>query len=208
MVKYSNFLFPMSSVQGGGGLPPVTGSGKALVSVDGKWVEQEGFPYEEGGSFEPITWDGDTDGKESVADMFFKMSDNVPNSYSDLIGATIVMTETHGSSRFDWPTVISTENIIQLSEEIQTDVAYMIRTIANAAIIVNETLEAEGLSLSKGVWFCKAEVGDIVDYTSALTAPSTIHTIDPKYLPSTVPTTETVQDMIDAAIGDAMGGAY
>lgn len=30
---------------GGGGLPPVTGSGKALVSVDGQWKQQEGFPY-------------------------------------------------------------------------------------------------------------------------------------------------------------------
>lgn len=71
------------------GLPPATGSGKALVSVNGEWVEQDGFPYEEGGETVP-----------------------------------------------------------------------------------------------------------------------TVHTIDQKYLPSTVPTTETVQDMIDAAIGDAMGGAY
>lgn len=193
---------------GGSGLPPVTGSGKALVSIDGEWVEQRGYPYEESGGFEPITWDGDTSGKESVADSFFKMSDNVPNSYSDIIGATIVVTEINGGSRVDAPTVISTENIIQLSEEIQTDTAYIIYANAAAAVIANESVEAEGLSFSKGVWFFKREADSFTDYTSSLTAPSTVHTIDPKYLPSDIPTTDDVQDMIDTTIGDAIGGAY
>lgn len=73
---------------GGGGLPPVTGSGKALVSVNGQWKQQEGFPYDEGETVTTLfdeTFSGFTRGMEEHSHSIHPIETSDPDNVNNVI---------------------------------------------------------------------------------------------------------------------------
>lgn len=153
----------------GGGLPdPSTLSdGTAAVVVNGEWKMQDGYGYTEQIEQTVITWDGDTEGRETLMPDFpyYKVSDNgVPASF--LIGATIV---------FDGNEVTVTQDMIS---EIIDGVVMAAETV----ISVVDAVEFEGITLNKGIYFIKDGRGK---YVSSLTyGGDIVHKIAQKYMPS------------------------
>lgn len=68
---------------GGSGLPDPSAlsDGTAMVAVNGEWKMQEGYGYYGEPAFEPITWDGSTEGRDAITindvSLAYKVSDIV-----------------------------------------------------------------------------------------------------------------------------------
>ena len=151
------------------GLPEVSGSGKALVSVNGEWVEQDGYGYSEGGEQSVITWDGNTEGLEPVSGIAYKVSDLTPTREM-LSGATIEFTSTVTHEK-------STISVSSIAEPMTG----LLVVDSSVYIAVTDIAEAE---MQKGTYFVKRGEPDNA-YVSSLAygTPATVHKIDSKYLP-------------------------
>lgn len=155
----------------GGGLPEVTGSGKALVSVNGEWVEQDGYGYTEG-EFVTIEWDGSTEGKTKAQDVpqsvgydFYKVSDIVVANKETIIGG--VFFSDSGAS-------------LPITDENSQAYEGLISVADYVAFVSEENVESHiGTFPEKGVYFGKPNSF----YVSKVQYGATVHKIDSKYIP-------------------------
>lgn len=126
-----------------------------------------GYGYTEHIEQAVITWDGDTEGRETLMpdEPFYKVSDNgVPASL--LIGATIV----HGGDE-----IIVTQDMIR-------EMIDGVVMVGVTAFSVVDAVEIEGVIINKGLYFAKDGQGK---YVSSLTYGGDFtHKIDKKYLPN------------------------
>lgn len=178
---------------GGSGLPPVSGSGKALVSINGQWVEQDGYGYTTTGTQTTIEWDGNPEGHYTIELGEFKLSkvsDETPTSAS-LIGGSV--TENRGDTS-------------EITEAWIVDLGDGIYAIGDGHVIValHDNAYASYLGATfeqKGIYFSWVPYDSLDSFfISSLTykTEDAIHKIDPKYLPATVFITE-IRDINDAA---------
>lgn len=160
----------------------VTDSGAELVFGSGgpeieNAIETGGLGWTESEPKEgfDISWDGDTEGLDVVADVVYKVAE-VPSALTrmeDLIGSTFAFVD-DGEPRSG----ILSE--IDLETEDNKVIA-----IGEFAFVALEDGETSDLQLTKGIWFIKA---DDNTYASRLykeaTTEEVIHQIDQKYIPS------------------------
>lgn len=163
--------FPGSGGSGSGLPDPSTLSdGTAMVAVNGEWKMQEGYGYTGEPAFEPITWDGDTEGRTSVLDDFYKVSDN-PISKTDIVGCTYEDSE--GLTR-------------QINQESIQDLG-TVYVVGESILIALEDSIVEETSIEQGVYFYYFSDESFTEYIASLTAPSTVHQFDPALIPGVVP---------------------
>ena len=151
----------------GSGLPDPSSydDGTVLIKVGNEWKAQSGYGYEKAGAFESITWDGETEGRATVMDFFHKVSDVVLSA--DKLNGSTAHVEGFGDVIID-----DAEEISGLAYS-----TYVLSGYAGAAI--------EDVTIPEtGTYF----MGDNTDvYVSSLTAPSSVQTIDPKFIHSDIP---------------------
>lgn len=153
----------------GSGLPDPTDfeNGTILVVKDGEWVKQGGYGYESEPAFEPIEWDGNTEGRTHFAS-YYKVSDTVIPS-ENIIGAKV---EGYINGKHVTLTIDSVDTSV---EGLYTDGSGMIYVVYGAPI-ENPYL---GLIPENGIYFYCYQ-GSYIAY---LAAPSPVTTIDPKFIP-------------------------
>ena len=157
------FNFPSS----GSGLPDPSelADGTAIVKVGEKWKMQEGYGYTEE-AFDPITWDGDTEGRPSVGGTYSKVSNN-PIRKSEIIGSTLYA-------------LIGTDEYsetIEVTEDISDDAYFAGENYS--VLVAFAPGELSGMPIPEaGVYFGGAGSGEY-----SLTAPSTVHQFDPGLIP-------------------------
>lgn len=156
---------------GGGGLPTPTADGVALIGVDGEWKQQSGYGYESEGL--TIEWDGETEGRETideVAQYCYKVSDIAP--YPDN-GLLITL------NNLEFETGEAT--ISYFAEDIPIWKAESVILHGKSLIVgVIDDFETEGVVFHKGMYF----YSDGGNYVSKALYKPTVHTIDPKFIPS------------------------
>lgn len=130
-----------------------------------------GFGYTEQGGQAVITWDGDTEGRESIDGQYYKVSGDVVTE-ADVIGA-----QYHIDSLSSDTFTITEESIISASA-LGVDGFATCPFEPDTPFIVFVTSDSE--TATKGVYFIMDD-----DYISSLTyGVDTVHKIDEKYLPS------------------------
>lgn len=171
---------------GGSGLPDPSElpDGTAMVVVNGEWKMQEGYGYTSEPAFEPITWDGDTEGRTSFADMFYKVSDN-PISKTDIIGGTYEISD--GSTH-------------QINQESISDLGTVYDVDGDMLIALEDSI-VEEMSIEQGVYFIYTSDEISTGYITSLTPALSIHKIDSKYLPQSGGTM-----MVNITIDENSGG--
>lgn len=160
----------------GGGLPDPSSlsDGTAMVAVDGEWKTQEGYGYTGDPAFEPIEWDGNTDGRNALT------LDGTPFAYkvSDVILTAELL---NGAS-----STVSTEFIdgVEVNDYITSFL--MAKSLADDACklisgAAGEYSELEGTVVipSDGTYFTYSNGL----YITSLTAPSTVHQFDQELIP-------------------------
>lgn len=130
-----------------------------------------GFGYTEQGEQTVITWDGDTDGRESVAGMYYLVSENPPSQDAVVDGARITF---------------NNGDVLEVTADFIYPISDTMYNIDNGTytvcMVATEDGDIEGVVVNKGTYFFKAGT----DYITSLTygTPDTIHKIDEKYLPA------------------------
>lgn len=129
-----------------------------------------GFGYTEQGDGAVITWDGDTEGRDSfsIDDFFYyyKVSDLCPSA-DDVIGGNVI---------FDGEVETITEDNIAYGTN-----AYSLEQYAFVA--QSDGAEVDGVTIpSAGIYFAKIRDSFIPSLTYG--TPDTVHKIDEKYLPA------------------------
>ena len=118
------------------------------------------------GGLEPITWDGNTEGRESFQAnamyTFYKVSDAVVST-DDVLGGMVGQTLSSTGESYEDPI---NEQILNTSTE------GMIQIGMFALCVYDASKLPTGLVLSNGVYFSVMTQGDTVAYTSSLTFPS------------------------------------
>lgn len=130
-----------------------------------------GYGYTEQGEQTVITWDGDTEGRESVLNAYFKVSDETPSESAISNGEIVFVngvsgTVGDGAEVSDIAIMFADGNILLASSSGQ---------------VVTEDITFD--IPSAGIYFMKEPSVD--NYITSLTygTPDTIHKIDEKYLP-------------------------
>ena len=161
------------SGSGGGGasLPAAAPYQQLVTDGDGKWVAADRLAYK---TFEPatITWDGSTDGLESVLGKFFKVSSQVV-SKDQILGQTLTL-KTPGSDQ-----TINLDDT-NVSEDGNGNV--VIEFFGTKGVLSIKTpFSSEGVTLSEGLWFIQPNSDAYVSGLKYLS--ETIHPIPDEYLP-------------------------
>lgn len=148
------------------GKPVLKTSGSDEVLDNAK--ETGGIGWTESGEQTVITWDGNTEGRESVVGVYYKVSDSAPTIGVALTSFTFAGTE------------------IPISEDYITEFDEHAIFVGDGEddyiFIAYSDTSFEGTEINKGVYFYNTPKG----YVSSLTygTPDTIHKIDEKYLPA------------------------
>lgn len=159
----------------GSGLPdPSTlTDGTAMVAVNGEWKMQEGYGYTDAPAFEPITWDGETEGREIVQEAFCKVSDESIQS-SELNGSKIKVYEDGETAELNFVSTQSFSDDIYIA---------LYGDSMQVLVALNDT-ELEGIELHKGVYFMFAEGDGYTQYISELAAAPSVHKFDSALIPT------------------------
>lgn len=162
----------MPEAQAGGGLPDPSSysDGTVLIKVGSEWKAQSGYGYEGEPAFEPIEWDGDTTGKEAATTdgqpFMYKVSDDLLTA-NGIVGSNVA---------FGGTSMTITEEYVEAFD----DAVIALYVFSGKAGIYDS--EVLGVSLSvpeDGTYFYNADGMSV----SSLTAPSSVTTIDPKFIP-------------------------
>lgn len=156
----------------GSGLPdPSTlTDGTVMVAVNGEWKMQEGYGYTGDPAFEPITWDGETEGRESLMGVYYKVSDVVIDP-SNIEGCSVIFHSTASGNVPDTLHFGGSEGVVSIG------------SLANLGLgiyFASSDFDLEGVSVTKGVYFPLDDYG----YVSSLTCPPSVHKFDPALIPS------------------------
>ena len=191
MAEKINNTYFFRKPQGGGG-----GSSDAVKYTSQTLTEpqqmqaraNQGLYYTGSGEGEvTLNWDGDTTGKESVMDYFYKVSDDTPES-EDLKSVTLT-----AGGEVEKYEPIPSNYITQIG-----DGAYVVGEGFCVVVPVSEiVVPGSGATLTKGIWF--PNTGDA--YTSQLVYDGTVevdHPIDKKYLTELAAVEYTEQDLTEA----------
>lgn len=150
----------------------------------GSFKLPDGYPYEEEQNI-LIEWDGNTEGLEQFNNNYFKISDEVLTK-EKLIGATLSYVDTYGEKG----TLVLTETDME-----ETATGVTISEPYNKNIVVNSTeistFAVKTVPTSLGVW-----VEDNIKSFRLEKKISTIHTIDPKYMPEGYPREVALYDIL------------
>lgn len=127
-----------------------------------------GYGYTEQGEQTVITWDGDTEGREAVVGVYYKVSNSAPTIDVALTSFNFAGTEIP----------ISKDYITEINEH----AIFVGDGDSDYIIIADSDTSFEDIEINKGVYFYNTPNG----YVSSLTygTPDTVHKIDEKYLPS------------------------
>lgn len=160
----------------GSGLPDPSelADGTAAVVVNGEWKMQEGYGYTGDPAFEPITWDGDKEGREAIelggSPALWKVSDAVLTGEMfsgakarDNIGAVS-----------DVVVLLSADGFVYAEAELIG--RYIISGVQGEYSVGGDTVAVP----SDGTYFM--ELGN--DYVAELTAPPSVHKFDSALIPS------------------------
>lgn len=173
--------YPGGSGGSGSGLPDPTSlpDGTAMVAVDGEWKMQEGYGYTGDPAFEPITWDGDTEGKPYIdtdTTIFYKVSDDIITA-EQFIGATMGVGTPVGEMTLDIPE--SEIEVIAGTGDARLVNAYgYIRS--GVAGTYGESEDAFSVP-EDGTYFIK---NDSYITVKSLTAPPSVHKFDSALIPT------------------------
>ena len=157
----------------GSGLPDPSelADGTAAVVVNGEWKMQDGYGYTGDPAFEPITWDGNTEGRESINEgAFFKVAEELDITALDGSVATLSGAE-------------SAELLFVSTEEIMPNYYSALYGVEIIIVILTDDVDVgEGIIFPKGGYFPKSDF-----YVSSLTAAPSVHQFDPALIPGVVP---------------------
>lgn len=195
-------------------IPVATGSGKALVSVNDEWKEQNGYPYEE--DIINFTWDGEEAEKETFEIeglTYVKISDVKIEDPYELIGSEVQYTLVYEESDpYIENIIIKNDNINVVSDQElpfwQMSVYIEDGTGSVNILGVPQDATIMDIPVPSGIWTKREnDAMNTYSYISKLIKTKT-YPIDEKYLPETIPTIEQMNDAIASAIGNAIGGSY
>lgn len=161
----------LGELSGGGGFPPVTGSGKSLVSLNGQWQEQNGYGYVEPSHDAIIEWDGNTDDKVSVMNVFYKVSNDAP-TLEGLIDQ--IATDSNGD------TYNITTDILEINDNYIISELFLITYVNNVQIYLSPEAPMPLLVPEKGLYFVGNEGYFLRSLTCVL--PEITHKINPNYI--------------------------
>lgn len=129
-----------------------------------------GYGYTEQGNQTVITWDGDTEGRDSITDALFKVSDEVPND-AEISSGVIAFND--GESG-----IVGSGFQFGDTAMAYVDGSLVIASAPGQIVTEDFTIDIP----SAGVYFLKTPGGFIASLTYG--TPDTIHKIDEKYLPA------------------------
>lgn len=163
----------------GSDLPEPMADGVALIGVDGKWYQQQGYGYSKTVDNPPVSWDGDTTGKEHIEIdeiPLYRVSDDAP-TVSDWEEIKITYNVGGIETVYGYETV---KNLIFENDDYTA--------IGNLIVIANKAVASLGIN-SKGVFFQKDEYEGQTIYVSNVIFPSMeiVQTIDESLLPTSRP---------------------
>lgn len=145
-----------------------------MMAVNGEWKMQEGYGHMGNPAFEPITWDGDTEGREIVQETYCKVSDeSIP--MNALNGSKIKVYESGETEELNFTTVQSFSDDIYIA-------LYGVDSM-QVLVALNDT-ELEDMELHKGVYFMFAEGDGYAEYISELAASLFVHKFDSALIPA------------------------
>lgn len=155
---------------------------KSLANKDNgggvrSWNELEDKPFGEEKAFEPIVWDGNTEGLESVVYdevTFYKVSDEPIADPTDI--KTFLLSDGAGTSAND-PVAVGVTS---------QPFGFVVRA---SLISVTEDTDLDGGILAKGLWFSKIINGSTSPnglFTAGVNPKTTIKPLDEKYLPEDI----------------------
>lgn len=127
-----------------------------------------GYGYTEQGEQTVITWDGDTEGRESLFGEMYLISEE-SFSKNSAIGAVISFANGNTLN-------VSANNIVEYTSNV-FEIRDNIRTVC---IVAEEDTDIDDIIVQKGVYFAKVGASYV---TSIVYTPKTVHKIDEKYLP-------------------------
>lgn len=159
--------------EAGGGLPDPSSysDGTVLIKVGDEWKAQSGYGYEGEPAFEPIEWDGDTEGRASVSALettAYKVSDSVL-TVEDVAEAMLKLFADGEEMEMPMSAVSPSDYDGLLFA------SYILSGEAGTYEVMGET----AILSESGTYFASSGVMHV----SSLTAPSAVHTIDPKFIP-------------------------
>lgn len=159
------------------GLPEVSGSGKALVSVNGEWVEQDGYGHTVPIAAHAITWNGQpTEVSASInGRTYYKISDEVILDYTGVgIAGYYNKHET---------------NNIEYTVQPIGGISVLLVDNNKIAIISTNMLSVSGITFPEtgtySTTFVDADLVDVSVRRISIPARESISAIDTKYMPPT-----------------------
>ena len=171
------------------------------------WDDLEDKPFYDTG-IESLTWDGDTTDKQAnmlARSRMYKISDEfIPPEL--MLGATVTFVK-RADGTVDTTEINETNYTSVAFNDKQSYIAFSSKSWTTPSVAVVHSDEYYvGYNWTRGVY-----ISDTVSYgwyISEIKFNSTIKPLDEKYLPSTIPNIEEVQQMINDALGVIENGTY
>jgi len=122
-----------------------------------------------------VTWDGDTTGKESILNMFYKISDDTPDissSITDQNEIEVIIDDKQENGVYKYSTITAfnsstlTTNLIDYGYELSNSLAPEgLKTTQTEMLIAYADTTCESISIPKGIYFMRLN-GDVLTYQS------------------------------------------